>query len=73
MRDPTVIRALYNANVSALNRWKLALEDTLKGDKAAWAQMSELIESLDAAHRALLEESRHFGNRGRKVDALKMQ
>jgi len=66
-RDPTVVRALYNANISALNRWKIAFEKMQTGDGEALAQMPELTKAIEDSHRAFSEESRHFVRWGRKA------
>ena len=66
-RDPTVVRALYNANISALNRWKIAFEKMQTGDGEALAQMPELTKAIEDSHRAFSEESRHFVTWGRKA------
>ena len=65
-RDPTVVRALYNANVSALNRWKEAFEKMQAGDSEALARLPELTRAMEAAHRAFAEQSQHFVKWGRK-------
>ena len=66
-RDPTVVRALYNANMSALNRWKAGFEKAQAGDEEAVAQMPELTKAVEDSHRAFSEESRHFVKWGRKA------
>ena len=68
-RDPTVVRALYNANISALNRWKRGFEKMQTGDGEALAQMPQLAKAMEAAHLAFSEESRHFVKWGRKTAA----
>jgi hypothetical protein len=66
-RDSTVVRALYNANISALNRWKSGFEKMQAGDEEALSQMPELTKAMETAHRAFSEESRHFVQWGRKA------
>jgi|1185.fasta_scaffold569784_1 hypothetical protein len=66
-RDPTIVRALYNANMSALNRWKFGFEKMQAGDGEALAQMPELTRAIEESHRAFSEESRHFVRWGRKA------
>jgi hypothetical protein len=66
-RDSTVVRALYNANISALNRWKAGFEKMQAGDEEALSQMPGLTKAMEDAHRAFSEESRHFVKWGRKV------